>query len=919
MTGSPVARREVTAARLRRYAAVALAVAGSGAMAQMVVPPAEYRGTVAHKAAAAAARSAYLLLPLDAPAHRIVLAAPAAAERDAVMMRPQTAITPRAGAKRGRLPVGFARIVPAAASAVPLAGLPWQTGADGSGAARIALTSPGAAAIRLEIALVDAPPELTLRFQGSASGAPVYGPFDAATVARDGAYWSPALEGDTATVEFALPAGVRPGAAVALLPRLSHLEAAGRSLRAFGSGIGLAGICEVDVACVAPALRQQLASATNAAAKMMVTIDGNSYLCSGTLLNDSLTSFTPYFLTANHCLEDTADPEAGRGTAAAAANSINTYWFFQAATCGSLATPDYSLLVGGARLLARSVDADWALVQLKVPPPAGTTFAGWNAEAPISAGTGAVAIHHPYGDLKKVSQGHVVGYQDFPDHSSYIEVGWTSGVTEPGSSGGGLFTLNAAGSHFEVRGTLYGGDSACNDPQGTDVYGRFDAGYPLLTQYLAPAAANPAGTAPAVEYYNGVQDAYFLTVDPYEIAGRDNGSPPGWVRTGYRFLAYADAALAPAGAQPVCRLHSPPPYGDTRFYSASPAECAAMLAQPGQHFILEDAAAFRVAVPDAGGACPAGTRPVYRFLDTSSPPRRRYTAEVDLRDAMIDAGRWTLEGVGTTPDQVAMCAPLTGAAQPVGGDGNHQGAWWNADEPGWGINFAHQGNIIFATWFTYDGDGRPWWLTAELRRTSSGSYSGEVRTVIGPPFDSVPFDPTRVVETVVGTMTATFADPSHATIAYTVNGASATKAITPFTFGPLPTCVWGGTPDLGLATNYQDLWWNPQEAGWGVNFAHQGDLIFATWFTYDAAGKPWWLIAELNRTAGNVYAGAVSTSTGPPFGSVPWGQHVETGVGTATVSFADGNHATFAYTVNAVSRTKDITRIVFAPPGTVCQ
>src|SRR5206468_10347864 len=136
---------------------------------------------------------------------------------------------------------------------------------------------------------------------------------------------------------------------------------------------------------------------------------------------------------------------------------------------------------------------------------------------------------------------------------------------------------------FEIRGTLTGGDSSCTNPQGADIYARLDVAYPLLTQYLVPAAANPSRTTPVVEYYNVSQDSYFITVDPYEIAGRDSGSPAGWLRTGYRFLAYTDPGVAPAGAQPVCRLYAPPPYGDTRFYSASPQECAAMLAQPGPH------------------------------------------------------------------------------------------------------------------------------------------------------------------------------------------------------------------------------------------------------------------------------------------------------------------------------------------------
>ena len=250
---------------------------------------------------------------------------------------------------------------------------------------------------------------------------------------------------------------------------------------------------------------------------------------------------------------------------------------------------------------------------------------------------------------------------------------------------------------------------------------------------------------------------------------------------------------------------------------------------------------------------------------------------------------------------------------------NYQGLWWNAQEGGWGINFAHQGDIVFATWFTYDAHGKPWWLIAVLSRTAEGVYSGPVSTVAGPLFNSVPFGPAPV-EVEVGSMTATFADTTHAAIAYTVNGVAQTKQVTPQVFGPLPTCVWGQQPNLSLATNYQDLWWNPQESGWGINFTHQGDVIFATWFTYDAQGKPWWLIAVLSRTAAKTYSGPVSTVGGPPFNSSPWngGAVAETEIGRATATFADGNHATFAYTVNGTAQTKAITRQVFAPPGTVC-
>jgi hypothetical protein len=42
-------------------------------------------------------------------------------------------------------------------------------------------------------------------------------------------------------------------------------------------------------------------------------------------------------------------------------------------------------------------------------------------------------------------------------------------------------------------------------------------------------------------------------------------------------------------------------------------------------------------------------------------------------------------------------------------------------------------------------------------------------------------------------------------------------------------------------------------------------------------------------------------------------------VGSLALTFTDGNHATFTYTVNAVTQTKQITRQIFRAPGTVCR
>jgi hypothetical protein len=264
---------------------------------------------------------------------------------------------------------------------------------------------------------------------------------------------------------------------------------------------------------------------------------------------------------------------------------------------------------------------------------------------------------------------------------------------------------------------------------------------------------------------------------------------------------------------------------------------------------------------------------------------------------------------------------------------NYQGLWWSApaaSESGWGINFAHQGDVIFVTWFTYDLSGKAWWLTMTATKTAEGVYSGTIFQTHGPAFSANPFNPAAVTATQVGTGTLTFTDANTGSFAYTVNGVGQVKPITRQVFGPLPTCVFGAQANLAVATNFQDIWYAApaeSEAGWGVNFAHQGDTIFATWFTYNVDGTPLWLSATATKSGPGVYTGKLYRTTGPAFNAVPFlpAKVGLTEVGTLTITFANGNSANFAYTValsgpaSAVTQTKAIVRQVFRAPGTVCQ
>ena len=256
---------------------------------------------------------------------------------------------------------------------------------------------------------------------------------------------------------------------------------------------------------------------------------------------------------------------------------------------------------------------------------------------------------------------------------------------------------------------------------------------------------------------------------------------------------------------------------------------------------------------------------------------------------------------------------------------NVQGLWWRPSESGWGVNLTQQGETLFATWFTYDAQGNGLWLVMSSgARTGANSYSGTLYQTTGPAFNEVPFNSAKVATAPVGTATFSFNDADNGTFAYTVNGVSGSKPITRQVFAsPMPTCTAGGT--ASAAPNYQALWWaSPagSESGWGLNVTHQGDILFATWFTYAPDGKGMWLVgSRLARNGNGSYAGPLYRTIGPPWNSASWNPAMvaPTPVGSATLSFSDANNGTFAYSVNGLAGSKAITRQVYASPVTVCR
>lgn len=184
---------------------------------------------------------------------------------------------------------------------------------------------------------------------------------------------------------------------------------------------------------------------------------------------------------------------------------------------------------------------------------------------------------------------------------------------------------------------------------GTDI-ANVAAYLALFVGDTSPPTQNPS-TSTVVEYHHAEFDHYFITAIAAEIAALDAGTMAGWQRTGQQFTVYATPG---ADTVPVCRFFTVAfPPTSSHFYTPSAPECA--LLQSNRDWTFE-AEVFDVDLPDATGACRAGTRPVYRLYNAGQggAPNHRYTTELALRAEMIGEG-WVPEGFGDVG--VIMCVP----------------------------------------------------------------------------------------------------------------------------------------------------------------------------------------------------------------------------------------------------------------------
>lgn len=465
---------------IRKNALCAALLAGlSGLSLHAVAAPSSHAPTEMNSAPVVAAPQAGALggaefaTSAKASAPRVVgLAAPG--DGDVAALRASRGQRDKQGAP---FQIGVSRDV--AHRSVDLAGLSWQPLANGGLGARFEISSAGAVALRAALALKSLQPKLanpaavTLHFAGNdgrvfeQNGADFAGPE---------AGWSPVVNGDTLTVEIVLAAGQRPEAFALRVPQLSHLDLSPTATeQEIMAKIGESDPCERDIVCRANPPKD-FAATSKAVARMVFTDGGDSYLCTGTLLNNTHVPKKNLFWTAAHCVSTQT-----------VASTLQTYWFYDATACGgNTANPGATTLNGGATLRHADTGRDTSLLELRTAPPSGATYAGWSSSAIGATGTAIEGIHHPAGDVKKYSLGTVTGLSTTIDGIRPLyRVQWNTGVTEGGSSGSGLFTVTSAGA-YQLRGGLYGGTSYCTAPKDPDYYSRFADIYQSVKTYFGP-------------------------------------------------------------------------------------------------------------------------------------------------------------------------------------------------------------------------------------------------------------------------------------------------------------------------------------------------------------------------------------------------------------------------------------------------
>ncbi|MEA3504673.1 MAG: T9SS type A sorting domain-containing protein [Bacteroidota bacterium] len=280
----------------------------------------------------------------------------------------------------------------------------------------------------------------------------------------NGLYANELIRGKKIILEYFQPKSV------ITLPQIviSGVGYAYRSVNFLDKGFGGAGDCEININC---SEGNHWQNQKRGVVRISIRNGGSAFWCSGSVLNNALQNYDPYMLTADHCAGD------------ATANDLEQWMFYfnyESEDCDNPILEPISKTLVGATKIANgghegTTGSDFYLMLLSrtIPTDYETYYNGWSRTE--TAAQSGVSIHHPQGDIKKISTYDnklVTSQYNGNGVNSHWKVFWSEtdngrGVTEGGSSGSPIFNNNGL-----IVGTLTGGWSSCNTPTQPDYYGK---------------------------------------------------------------------------------------------------------------------------------------------------------------------------------------------------------------------------------------------------------------------------------------------------------------------------------------------------------------------------------------------------------------------------------------------------------------
>ncbi len=333
----------------------------------------------------------------------------------------------------------------------------WETLPDGSRLWRLSLRAPGALALGAYYSDYFLPEGATLYLYNE-SFTQVIGAFTSFNNHESGLFASEFIQGDRISFEYHEPAGLSGQARITI----SELAYAYRFIEFDFDGISRGGSwpCMINVICPEGLGWEDQRQGV---ARMSIKIGWNYYWCSGSLINNTSNNRVPYFLSAEHC---------GEGATAGDMTQWIFYFNYQSSSC-TINYASSSNSMTGCTLKSKdpllSYDgADFLLVQLNNTPPSSYNvyYNGWNRTN--TPGDHGVCIHHPAGDIKKISTylNPMISSTWWNGTPSHWRVSWSPTVTglsimQGGSSGSPVFDEDKL-----IMGDLSGGyqSNSCTDP-----------------------------------------------------------------------------------------------------------------------------------------------------------------------------------------------------------------------------------------------------------------------------------------------------------------------------------------------------------------------------------------------------------------------------------------------------------------------